>query len=80
MPGVPPPQAIDSPSRSRAAAASCRTEASPPVSTQKAGTARRSDIPGLAAALARQDLTVLDVRRAPERAREHIAAPGRLDT
>ena len=47
---------------------------------QKAGTARRSDIPGLAAALARQDLTVLDIRRAPERAREHIAAPARLDT
>jgi len=31
-----------------------------------------SDFPGLAAARARQDLTVLDVRRAPERAREHI--------
>jgi hydroxyacylglutathione hydrolase len=32
-----------------------------------------SDFPGLAAAWARQDLTVLDVRRASERAREHIA-------
>jgi hydroxyacylglutathione hydrolase len=31
-----------------------------------------SDFPGLAAALARQDLTVLDVRRASERAREYI--------
>ncbi len=31
-----------------------------------------SDFPGLAAAWARQDLTVLDVRRASERAREHI--------
>jgi hydroxyacylglutathione hydrolase len=32
-----------------------------------------SDFPGLAAARARQDLTILDVRRASERAREHIA-------
>ena len=32
-----------------------------------------SDFPGLAAALDRQDLTVLDVRRASERARGHIA-------
>jgi hydroxyacylglutathione hydrolase len=32
-----------------------------------------SDFPGLAAAWGRQDLTVLDVRRASERAREHIA-------
>jgi len=32
-----------------------------------------SDFPGLAAAWARQDLTILDVRRASERAREHIA-------
>jgi hydroxyacylglutathione hydrolase len=32
-----------------------------------------SDFPGLAAAWASQDLTVLDVRRASERAREHIA-------
>jgi hydroxyacylglutathione hydrolase len=32
-----------------------------------------SDFPGLAAAWSRQDLTVLDVRRASERAREYIA-------
>ncbi len=32
-----------------------------------------SDFPGLAAARARQDLTVLDVRRVSERARGHIA-------
>jgi hydroxyacylglutathione hydrolase len=31
------------------------------------------DFPGLAAAWTRQDLTVLDVRRASERARQHIA-------
>jgi hydroxyacylglutathione hydrolase len=32
-----------------------------------------SDYPGLAAARARQDLTILDVRRASERARGHVA-------
>ncbi len=46
-----------------------------------------SDFPGLAAAWGRQDLTVLDVRRTSERARERIAGslhvplhelPGRL--